>query len=610
MAFSDQLQKVNPYSKRFRSHTQGSEWTDLLLPNYKGLVLSGVSVWRVVAVCSLIIVGFFILWLRLFHLQVVNGARHLDLADSNRIRLVVIHAPRGVIYDRNGRILAQSNPGFRREGEFLTRDAALFLEASTDPGFSELEVDTIRSYPLSEITAHVIGYVGQITDEELALAEFAGYKTGDRIGRSGIEQQYERYLKGKDGAEIIEVDSQGKKLRLLRRIEPVPGYNLHLSIDADLQRVAFESLKIQLERIGVCCGAAVGQDPSTGQILFMSSVPSFDSNSFTDPIRQQEIVSYFRSQHSPLLNRAISGTYPPGSTFKITSALAALTSGKFTPETLIEDTGVIFLGPFRFANWYFTGYGKKDGMVNLAKALQRSNDIYFYRVGEGVGEKYLGQTAKKIGFGGKLGIDLPEEVTGLVPDGVWKRETLGEEWYPGDSLHMAIGQGFLLTTPLQILSQTSFVAVGGQRYSPFLVTKITRADGSLVRQFKPTTVSQNLFKREDIELVKYGLTLVPRAGGTAWPFFSFSIPTAGKTGTAEFGDPKGRTHAWYTSFAPIDSPRIATTVLLEAAGEGSTVAAPVAHQIYTWYFNSDKSNLRPLDTLPIVATQSGSLEGD
>lgn len=600
-AFSDELVKGARKYGHFKDFSGlDSSWQDNFLPNFDGRgIKDTVSSWRVVFTICLILVSFFGLFLRLFHLQVIKGGYYRDLADSNRIQTKIIHAPRGVIYDRNGKVLAESNPGYRLTGKFINRDEALKLEATKSEDYEKLEVDTIRSYPLKEITSHILGYVSEITEEELKSEEYKDYKIGDKLGRSGVEQVYERYLRGRDGAEIIEVDSTGKKLRALRRIEPIPGQNLHLSIDADLQREAYLALVEAAIKSGSCCGSVIAQNPKTGEVLAMASVPSFDGNAFTDPSQNKTVSAYFTSPHSPLLNRSIAGTYPPGSTFKIASALAALGSGKVTPETIVEDTGVISLGPYTFANWYFTQHGQKEGPVNLVKALERSNDIYFYRVGEWVGEKALADAARRLGMGQKLGIDLPGEVEGLVPSDEWKRENLDEVWFPGDSLHMAIGQGFLLTTPVQILAQTSYIAADGKLYQPHLVTKITRPDGSLVKDISGKLLWENVFPKEHLGPVKEGLEKVPKPGGTAWPFFNFTIPTAGKTGTAEFGDPKNKTHAWYTAYAPVDDPVIAVTSLIEAGGEGSTNASPIVKRMFTWYFNNDKSHIQSLDAAPV-----------
>ncbi|MFA5933538.1 MAG: penicillin-binding protein 2 [Microgenomates group bacterium] len=592
-AFKDEVFKVTqPFGHfKHRKLDDGEEWTDTFIPNYRAdQEEAASSPWRLVIVASIMMVLFFGLFLRLFHLQVVMGAENKQRADSNRIQLKVIHAPRGVIYDRNDIVLAENTPGFRIKDKIISRDESLALEAKNDPAINQLEIDSIRHYPMNEVISHVLGYVGQISEEELMQQKYKNYKLGDRIGRSGVEQVYESVLKGADGAEIIEIDASGNKLRTLGRVEPIPGQNIHMSIDLAMQKVTYERLLNAIKQDKICCGAAIVQDPNNGQILSMVSIPTYDNNAFTDPGKSRLVESYFNDLNSPLLNRAISGTYAPGSTFKIASALAGLSSGKITKDTQIEDTGVMKIDTWSFANWYFISSGKTDGMVDVTKALERSNDIFFYHVGQLVGEKILGETAKKLGMGKKLGIDLPGEAEGVIPDNEWKEENIGDVWYPGDSLHMAIGQGFVLVTPLQILSETSFIANNGSLLRPSIVTSISKSNNELVKEFNYDPLAKNIFKKSDINLVKAGLARVPQSQGTAWPFFGFTIPTAGKTGTAETGE-IGKTQAWYTAYAPIENPQLTATVLLEKGGEGSNVSAPVVKDIFTWFFSPDKNHL-------------------
>ncbi len=610
-AFSDELNRTSKRNGHFRhSSLPASSWEESLIPNFRRPEdLAGISAWRLTTMGAIVLIIFFGIFLRLFNLQIVQGGQNRQLADYNRIQVKIIPAPRGVIYDKNGKVLAESDPGFRLNGKFISRDEALLLEAKNDPAVNDMEIDTIRTYPYGPSAAHVLGYISEISADELKDPKYSTYHPGDKIGRAGIEQVYESVLRGKDGAEITEIDAQGHKLRTLRTIDPVPGQNIYLSIDADLQKYAYESLQKEIQTLKTCCGVVVAEDPKTGGILALVSYPSYDDNAFTDPTRNQEVSKYFIDPSSPMLNRAISGTYPPGSTFKITTALAGLSTGKINASTEIEDTGVMNLGPYTFSNWYFSEYGKKEGMVDIVKALQRSNDIYFYQVGNMLGVDALGKVAKSLGFGRKSGIDLPGEDPGFFPDKNWKQQNTGQVWYPGDNLHLAIGQGYLLTTPLQILNETAFIAGNGTSMVPHIATKITSPDGNTEKVFKSDPLATNLFKQKDLDLVKKGIAEVPQNGGTAWPFFNFSIPTAGKTGTAEFGDPKNRTHAWYTSYAPVDSPQIALTVLIEAAGEGSNDSAPVSKDIYTWYFSPDKNHLKNFDVAP-VATESAKQLGE
>lgn len=565
------------------------------------------SPWMKAIVVVVFIVCLSWLFARVFHLQIARGKENLSLADSNRIQIKTIHAPRGVIYDRNGKILASNAPGFRIKNDpgssqkfkVISREDALNLEVSNDPKLKDLEIDSLRAYPQSFKASHVLGYLGEITEDELKTEKFSNYKLGDKIGRGGVEETYEKTLKGIDGGEIIEVDAGGKKLRVLRQTEAIPGQNLVLSIDIDLQMLTFDKLSQAVKKTGSCCGAAIVNDPNTGEILSLVSIPSFDPD---------DLSNVLSGEDSPLLNRAIAGEYPPGSTFKIVSSLAGLESGKITSKTSFEDTGIMSIGPFTFANWYFTQYGRREeGPVDLVRALKRSNDIFFYQLGLTIGEKAIADTAKKLGFGRKIGIDILGEEKGLVPDPDWKQEQIGEIWYPGDTLHLAIGQGFLLSTPLQISNLISYVASGGKQFPLHLGLKINDLKKGTVREFKYDPVNQET-SSDHFSLIKKGLEEVTLSGGTAWPFFTFPVKTAGKTGTAEFGHPQNKTHAWYTGYAPADNPKITATVLIEAGGEGSSIASPVVKEIFRWYFSEDKNNL--IKDIGFVATDSARILGE
>lgn len=611
--FLDEVSKITSQKKSFRQKER--EWEDLLIPNFDGN-LSPKKVsdnLQVTIFISLVLILFFILFLRIFHLQIIEGQKNRDLADGNRIQIKIIHAPRGAIFDRNGQVLAANSPAFRlldknpKKVRVIKREEALELEVKNDPKASDLEVDNVRTYPMNEVLAHVLGYVGEISEEWLKNEEYQGYIIGDRIGQTGIEAYYEKLLRGKDGGEIIEVDSLGRKLRKLREEPAVAGQNIILTIDSDLQQYVYKLLEGTVEKTGSFGAAAVAQDPNSGQILALVSYPSFDPNIFTRYFDESSISEIFKRSDSPILNRVISGTYPPGSTFKIVTSLAALASGKITPQTIFIDNGVIYIESYSFSNWYFNQYGKTEGALDLVKAIQRSNDIYFYEAAKKIGEKTLIDWARKLNFGKKLNIDLPSEEEGLVPDSEWKKNSFDQVWFPGDTLHMAIGQGFVLASPLQILGVTSFIANGGILYKPQLVSKVEQND-RIVSKFNPKILASNLLSKDKIETVKKGLEKVPQEGGTAWPFFTFPIKTAGKTGTAEYGDPKNRTHAWYTAYAPADDPKIAITVLIEGGGEGSSVAAPVVKEAFRYYLSEDKNNL--IKDIYTQATDSGRSLGE
>lgn len=602
-AFPDQISKIQNKIKHKSSARYGGEsWQESFVAPVADLEQSDpFNIWGKVAVLSVLLIIFAGLFLRLFHLQIAEGKTNRDLADSNRIQVKVIHAPRGVIYDRNGKILAQNEPAFRlKEASSsgaetfttISREEALKLEISNDPRFYNLEVDHTRSYPYKEKTAHILGYVSEITKEEIEDPLYKNYRAGDKVGRGGIEEVYEKVLKGIDGGEVIEVDAAGKKIRTIRKKDPIPGQNLVLNINADLQWVAYERLQEAIQKSESCCGSVVVQDPRNGAVLALVSYPSYD------PLKISEALI---APNSPMLNRAIAGLYPPGSTYKIATTLAGLNSGKMSASTLIEDTGVVQLGEYKYANWYFNQHGKTDGAVDAIKALQRSNDIYYYRLGQTVGEVEMGNVSKMLGMGDRLGIDIPGEEKGVIPDNEWKLKNIGDVWYPGDSLHMSIGQGFVLTTPLQISNLVSYIASDGKQFPPSIAKEIKTPEGAVVKEFKFDPINRARFKSEDLQTIKKGLEAVTKEGGTAWPFFKFPISTAGKTGTAEFGDLK-KTHAWYTAYAPSDNPEISATAMIEGGGEGSSATGPVVREIYRWYFSPDKHNL--IKDLAPIATES------
>ena len=515
----------------------------------------------------LLLLSFLVLAGRLFQLQVVGGGKNRELAEGNRIKVIKIPAPRGVIYDRQGRVLARNIPIFNCD-----REEALKLEA----GGKEVETGIGREYPYGEVLAPVIGYLGEAAEGEIANYQIdklsnCELKAGDLVGRTGVEQQYDCLLRGDDGGELVEVDAVGREVRKIGRKEPVLGKDLTLTVDAVLQKTAYEAL-------GNKKGAAVVSFPATGEILTLVSSPSFDANLFEAAKWQSgkvsELGKILNDPRQPLFNRAISGVYPPGSTFKLITAAAGLEEGKIDKNFTIDDPGIIQIGPYRFGNWYFLSYGKKEGPVDLVKAIQRSTDTFFYKVGELVGIEKLAGWAGKFGLGKTLGIDLPSEAEGFVPDEAWKKKTKGEPWFLGDTYHLSIGQGDLLVTPLQMNNWTAAVANGGKVCQPYL----TEVQSSKFKVQNEQCRDLGL-KKETIELITEGMKKACEPGGTGWPFFNFKIPVACKTGTAEYGDPKGQTHAWFTVFGPAEKPEIVVTVLVEGGGEGASVAAPIAKKI-------------------------------
>lgn len=481
----------------------------------------------------ILISSFLVLFFRLFWLQVIKGHYYRVLSDENRIKIQELTAPRGVIYDYKNNVLVRNRP----DG---------------------------REYVYGPALAHVTGYIGEASPEEIQSGK---WKLGDILGKFGLEKYYDSKLRGENGGVLVETDVNGNVIREISRQEPKAGEDLKLNIDSQIQKKATELLANKK-------GAIVITSPK-GEVLTLASSPSFDPNIFTLKTKKdqtQEIENIFSNPDQPFFDRVIAGLYPPGSTFKIVTSIAGLEEGKIDKNTLIEDTGQIKVGIWSFANWYFTQYGKTEGMVNLVKALKRSNDIYYYRVGELLGITKLASWANYFGFGRKTEIDLQGETEGLVPTPDWKKENKGESWYLGDTFITAIGQGNLLTTPLQINMMASVVANNGFLCQPKIV------------ESKQETCEELKIKKENLALVKQGMEEVCSEGGTAWPFFDFKPQVACKTGTAEYGDPKGKTHAWFTVFAPADDPEIVLTVLLEEAGEGSDKAAPLAKEILKEWF--------------------------
>ncbi|MEA3355599.1 MAG: penicillin-binding transpeptidase domain-containing protein [Patescibacteria group bacterium] len=495
----------------------------------------------ILLVTILVLVG------RLIVLQVFEGEYYRALAVENRVSLKIIKADRGVIYDRFGEVLVRNSP----QG---------------------------REYIFGEVLGHVLGYLGEADENEI---ETGDYKLKDIVGKMGLEKEYDSKLRGIDGGILIEKDANGQKIREIGKKESVAGESLTLSIDIGLQRKAYELMDGRP-------GALIASEPETGEILALVSSPGFDFEKMEEALVSKEL---------PLFNRAIGGEYPPGSVFKIVTATAGLEENKVKADTKIEDTGEIRLGQWRFGNWYFDQYGQKEGVINLVRAIARSNDIFFYKLGEALGIEKLADWAKYFGLGSVTEIDLPGEANGLMPNPDWKKEFIGEDWYLGDTYISSIGQGNILMTPLQVNQMTSVIASRGKWCQPYI--KVKPFKGVTLPRCQELDISQS-----SLDLVTEGMKQVCESGGTAWPFFNFSVKgnriyVAGKTGTAEFGEigasdiKAGKTHAWFTGFAPLPSgrdkpvekPNIVMTVLMEAGGEGSNQAAPVARDLLNYWFN-------------------------
>lgn len=526
---------------------------------------------------GLLLITFLLLAGRLVELQLIFGARNREVAEGNRIRKVKLSAPRGLIYDRKDKELVRNVPIYRKKVpdskclapagpcyEVISRDEALKIEAKGELAADYLRMDVGRSYVYGPALAHILGYLGELNEGEVKEGKGS---LGDLTGRTGVEEEYNQQLRGTDGGELFEVNAAGEVIREIGKTQPIPGQNLNLAVDAELSQVAFEALQGRT-------GAVVATEVKTGQILVMVSSPSFNPEN----ISPETLIG----EHRPMFNRALSGVYPPGSVFKIITAAAGLEEGKISKATLFNDTGVIKVGDYAYKNWYFTQYGKTEGEINLVRAIKRSTDTFFYKVGEWVGPDKLAQWAKTFGLGKTTGIDLSGESVGLVPDPDWKQKTTGERWFLGNTYHLAIGQADLLTTPLQINMMTNVIANDGRLCRPQILNSKSVQDESEILNCQDLKL-----KPETISLIKEGMTGACSTGGTAFPFFDFEPRVACKTGTAEYGpiiDGRRKTHAWFTAFAPVDDPQIVVTAIVEGGGEGSYVAAPIVKKVMEEWF--------------------------
>lgn len=485
---------------------------------------------RARAIWGIFIAGISLIAARVLYLQIVERGQHQLSSYSNHIELMRESAPRGIVYDRNG----------------------IALTVNT-----EVEGAYERTYPLKEAIAPIVGYLSEVRSDELGCSEGLCYQMGMEVGRAGLEKIMEARLRGRDGGRLVEVDSAGREVREMGNNFAEAGSDIQLSIDSRLQKIMYEAL-------GGRKGSAVALDMQ-GRVLGLSSSPAYDPSRVVDFLGDKDQLFF--------LNRAIAATYPPGSVFKLVTGIAGLTEGKIDRDTQYEDTGEIKVGTYRYGNWYFDQYGRTEGQINLTRALARSNDIYFYKIGEEIGVDKLVYWARKFGLGQKTGIELPGEVVGLVPDRLWKERATGEKWFLGNTYHLAIGQGDLLTTPLQVARMT-LTAVSGR------LCTVSLLKDSVVK-------CEDLgIETKHLDTIRQGMKEACASGGTAFPFFEFSPWVECKTGTAQHADQIHSTeanpilpHAWITVAYPGENPEMILTVMLESAGEGSAEAGTVAKNI-------------------------------
>jgi penicillin-binding protein 2 len=590
---------------------------------------------RLAIAAGFVLLAFLLLAGRFFYLQVVRHGELYTLAEANRIAIVPVVPNRGVIVDRNGVLLAHDYSAYTLEVqpdrianlervidelatvvEITPRDRRRFrrlLEESKSIGtlpirtrlsdeeiarfaavryrFPGVEINArlFRQYPQGEMFSHVVGHIGRINQREVERLQanglWANYRGTDYIGKTGLEHQYESTLHGTTGVEEVEVDSGGRPVRTLSRTPPVSGNNLVLNLDARLQEVAYEAFSENR-------GALVAIDPATGGILAFVSKPGFDPNLFVDGIDSQNWNELNTSPEKPLVNRALSGTYPPGSTFKPYMALAALAYGKRTPQQTINDPGYFMFGGHQFRDSHAGGHG----IVDMHKSIVKSSDTYYYMLANDLGIDAIARFMAQFGFGAPTGIDLAGEAAGILPSQEWKMRRFNQKWFAGETISIGIGQGYNAYTPLQLAQAVAMLANGGIAYRPQLVSAVEDHRTRDRAPVEPHQLRTLNLKREHLAVVRDALVGVNKEGTAARSFANAPYASAGKTGTAQvIGIKQGekyvesrvqeelRDHSLFIAYAPAENPRIALAVIVENAGFGARAAAPLARKVIDYY---------------------------
>lgn len=588
---------------------------------------------RLGLIINFIIIISLLLIIRFWFLQIIFHSYYLELAEKNRIRNLKIPAPRGIIYDRTDHIIASSAPTFqleiireeiKNEEEIFEEIAKIFnkTKEAVKKDFTEkaritpkfypvvlydnldrnqiVSIESLkwkikgvkinykseRTYPYKNFASHLLGYVAQISDAEREKIK-KNYPIGSKIGKYGIEKQLEDYIRGFDGVEKVEVDASGKKKKVLYRLDPISGGSVKLTIDWKLQEVAEKAMADKN-------GAVVALSPKTGEIYAFVSHPNFDPNLFVKGFSSEEWKKIINDPFYPLQNKAIEGIYPPGSTFKLVTAVAALEEGVINKDTTFYCNGKKRVGNKDFRCWKESGHGK----VDIHRALVESCDVFFYEVALKLGAQKLSEYAKKLGLGEKTGINIPGELEGIVPSPEWKIKKFKKPWYNGDTLPFAIGQGYLSISPLQLAVAYSTFANGGYVLTPIIVKEIEVGENKIVTEDVPKIKKRINLKPETIDIIRKALIgVVNESNGTGKASKIPNIIVAGKTGTAQvkaFKERKKLTgfhndHAWFVAFAPAFDPEIVVSVFVMHGGHGGGVAAPVAREIIDAFFNRDKN---------------------
>lgn len=572
----------------------------------------------------LLIMG--VLAFRLWQLQIHEGPHYRDLSENNTSRTMILEPARGLIYDRNGRLLANNVSSFglyvtvedvknrealirklvdligldeslirkkmsERAGKLVPRklkdgltlrEAALVESHRLDLPGVRIQAESQRNYPVGLTASHLIGYVGEVSAEQLEQDEFAGLYLGSIVGQYGVEQTYDRFLRGKAGQKVIEADALGHEKRTISIEKPTAGDDLYLTIDLRLQQLAERLL-------GEEAGAIVALDPTNGEVLALASRPAFDPNVLSRELTPKQWEAIVQNEAHPLTNRATQGQYPPGSTFKVIMAAAALETNTITPSTEVRCSGGFWFGRRLYRDWKEGGHGA----MNLHRALVDSCDVYFYSVGEQMGIDTIAAFAGKFGLGRPTGIDLTSERSGIVPSSAWKEKVRKEPWYPGETISTSIGQGYTTVTPLQMAHLMASVANGGVVYRPRLIKGVLARDTGRLQEAPVVAHSRWPVKPHTLEIIREALADVV-TDGTAKRAHSALVAIAGKTGTAQTAalrpdqkeedvPKKLRDHAWFVSYAPAEEPQIAVSVLIENMGHGGSAAAPLAKHMIEAY---------------------------
>ncbi len=572
---------------------------------------------KILIITYTVIVAFLLLVMRLWQLQILQGSEYRKLSEDNRLRIISIPAPRGIIFDRNGIQLVKNSPYYYaslipdefdiskvdslskvlnipvedilekinknalspfspirlKQGLSFTEVALIEARRSDFPGLI-VEAEVSREYLYGDVGSHLIGYLGKLNPSQSKDPALKDIPPDTFIGQWGVELLFDKSLRGTLGKRVIEVDALGREIRLLQEKPPIKGKDITLSIDINLQEEAEKAF-------GERAGALVAIKPDTGEILGMVSKPSFDPNLFAKGISYDKWIAFTRDKKNPMLNRALQSQYPPGSTFKIVTAIAALEEGIISPETKVDCRGGIDYGRWHFGCWRKQGHG----VVSLHRAIVESCDTYFYEAGKRLGIDKIYDYATNLGLGEKTGIELGREKQGLIPNTKWKLKNKKQPWFLGETFNAAIGQGYVAVTPIQLAVLTSIIANGGNLYRP-----------TLIKDAQPIISGKVKIRPDTLEIVKSGLFgVVNEPGGTGWAAKSQLMNIGGKTGTAQvvaikrdsqYLPEKFRDHAWFVAFAPVEKPEIALSVFVEHGGHGGGAAAPIAKRAIEGYMSS------------------------